>query len=41
MIRKGTVRIVFHEPIPVSGFTRETMPALMEQVRAAIGSSLG
>ena len=40
-IRRGSVRIVFHEPIPVSGFTRETMPVLMEQVRAAIASSLG
>jgi len=38
-IRKGTVRIVFHEPITVSGFTPETMPALMEQVRAGIASA--
>lgn len=40
-IRKGTVRIVFHEPIPVSGFSPDTMPALIEQVRASIASSLG
>ena len=40
-VRKGRVRIVFHEPVPVAGhYTRETMPALMERVRAAIASAL-
>jgi len=39
-IRKGRVRIVFHEPIAVSGHTAETMPELMERVRAAIASAL-
>ncbi|NTV81045.1 MAG: 1-acyl-sn-glycerol-3-phosphate acyltransferase [Candidatus Aminicenantes bacterium] len=39
-IRKGRVRIVFHEPIAVSGYTAETMPELMERVRAAIASAL-
>ena len=40
-VRKGKVRIVLHEPIPVAGrYTRETMPALMERVRAAIASAL-
>ena len=39
-IRKGPVRIVFHEPIAVSGYAPETMPALMERVRAAIASAL-
>jgi len=39
-IRKGTVRVVFHEPVPVEGYTAETMPALMERVRAAIASGL-
>ena len=39
-IRRGSVRIVFHEPIPVSGYTPETMPALMGQVRTAIQSGL-
>ena len=40
-VRKGQVRIVFHEPVPVAGrYTRETMPALMERVRAAIASAL-
>ncbi len=39
-IRKGRVRIVIHEPVPVSGYSPETMPELMERVRAAIASSL-
>lgn len=39
-IRRGRVRIIFHEPIDVSGFTPETMPALMERVRGAIASGL-
>jgi len=39
-IRRGRVRIVFHEPIPVSGCTRESIPGLMAQVRAAIASGL-
>lgn len=39
-IRKGKVRIVFHEPIAVSGYTAETMPELMERVRAAVASAL-
>jgi 1-acyl-sn-glycerol-3-phosphate acyltransferase len=34
--RPGTVRVVFHEPVPVAGHTPETMDALMEKVRAAI-----
>lgn len=34
--RRGTVRVVFHDPIPVVGCTVETMGALMEKVRAAI-----
>jgi 1-acyl-sn-glycerol-3-phosphate acyltransferase len=39
-IRKGPVRILFHEPIAVSGTTPETMPALMERVRSSIASDL-
>ena len=39
-IRRGPVRIVFHEPIAVSGYTPETMPGLMEQVRTAIAADL-
>jgi 1-acyl-sn-glycerol-3-phosphate acyltransferase len=39
-IRRGRVRIAFHEPIDVAGYSRETMPALIEQVRSAIASGL-
>lgn len=39
-IRRGPVRIVFHEPIDVAGYSAETMPGLMERVRAAIVSGL-
>jgi 1-acyl-sn-glycerol-3-phosphate acyltransferase len=34
--RKGTVRVMFHEPVPVTGYTAETMTGLMEKVREAI-----
>lgn len=34
--RKGTIRIAFREPIPVDGYTVETMGELMEKVRQAI-----
>lgn len=34
--RRGSVRTVFHEPVPSAGHTRETMRELMEKVRAAI-----
>lgn len=39
-IRGGPVRIVFHEPVEVAGSGPETIPALMERVRAAISSGL-
>lgn len=39
-IRQGRVRIVFHEPVVVAGYTRETLPVLMERVRGAIASGL-
>jgi len=39
-IRKGKVRIVFHEPIPVEGYSAEAMPELVERVRAVIASGL-
>jgi 1-acyl-sn-glycerol-3-phosphate acyltransferase len=39
-VRRGRVRIVFHEPIAAAGFSPETMPELMERVRAAIASAL-
>lgn len=34
--RRGTVRVVFHDAIPVAGYSVETMGELMEKVRAAI-----
>ncbi|HYA49409.1 MAG TPA: lysophospholipid acyltransferase family protein, partial [Burkholderiales bacterium] len=34
--RKGPIRVVFHEPVPVLGYSKETMGELMEKVRAAI-----
>jgi 1-acyl-sn-glycerol-3-phosphate acyltransferase len=37
--RRGTVRAVFHEPIPVAGHSAETMGGLMDKVRAAILST--
>lgn len=39
-IRRGPVRIVFHEPIDVSGYSAETVPALVERVREAIALGL-
>lgn len=38
--RSGEVRIVFHDPVPVSGYAVETMPELMERVRTAVASGL-
>jgi 1-acyl-sn-glycerol-3-phosphate acyltransferase len=32
----GPVKITFHEPVPVTGRTPETMPELMEKVRTAV-----
>jgi 1-acyl-sn-glycerol-3-phosphate acyltransferase len=34
--RRGTVGVVFHDPIPVAGYAPETMGDLMEKVRSAI-----
>jgi 1-acyl-sn-glycerol-3-phosphate acyltransferase len=34
--RKGTVRVIFHKPIPVIGFKVDTMAVLMGKVRDAI-----
>ena len=39
--RRGTVRVAFHDPIPVTGYTIETMAGLMEKVREAILSVEG
>jgi 1-acyl-sn-glycerol-3-phosphate acyltransferase len=38
-VRKGTVKIVFHEPVPVTGYGPERMPELTERVRRAIASA--
>jgi 1-acyl-sn-glycerol-3-phosphate acyltransferase len=40
LVRKGPVRIAFHEPVPVTGCTRETMVELIEKVKGAISSAL-
>lgn len=34
--RRGTVRVVFHDPIPLSGYALETISGLMDRVREAI-----
>jgi 1-acyl-sn-glycerol-3-phosphate acyltransferase len=39
-VRKGKVRIAFHEPVAVTGHTVESLPALMERVRTAIASAV-
>ena len=39
--RRGTVRVVFHEPLPVTGYTQDTMGDLMEKVRSVILSGEG
>ncbi|MCX6571290.1 MAG: lysophospholipid acyltransferase family protein [Candidatus Aminicenantes bacterium] len=40
LVRKGPVKITLHEPIPVTGYTQDTMAELMEKVRAAVSSGL-
>jgi 1-acyl-sn-glycerol-3-phosphate acyltransferase len=39
--RKGTVRICFHAPVPVEGFTRDNLDGLMDKVREAVLSAPG
>jgi 1-acyl-sn-glycerol-3-phosphate acyltransferase len=39
LVRKGSVRIVFHEPVPVTGYRRENLAELMEKVRAAVATA--
>ena len=34
--RKGTVSVAFHDPIPVTGYTIETLAGLMEKVKEKI-----
>ncbi len=40
LIRPGTVRVEFHEPVPVEGYTNETSAELMEKVRISIAGGL-
>jgi 1-acyl-sn-glycerol-3-phosphate acyltransferase len=39
-IRRGPVRIVFHEPIDISAYAPKALPELVERVRGAIASGL-
>jgi hypothetical protein len=34
--RPGRVRVIFHDPVPVHGYTKETMGELIERVRRII-----
>lgn len=38
--RPGTIRLVFHPPVPVEGYTAETLDELIARVRQAIASAL-
>jgi 1-acyl-sn-glycerol-3-phosphate acyltransferase len=40
LVRKGPVHITFHEPVPVTGCTRETLAELIEKVESAVSSAL-
>jgi 1-acyl-sn-glycerol-3-phosphate acyltransferase len=39
--RRGTVGVAFHDPVPVTGFTAETMAGLMDRVRETVLSARG
>jgi 1-acyl-sn-glycerol-3-phosphate acyltransferase len=39
--RRGEVGVVFHDPVPVAGYSPDTMGELMEKVRQAILSEMG
>ncbi len=39
--RRGRVRVLFHDPIPVAGQSAETMTVLMDKVRTAIEAGKG
>lgn len=39
--RRGTVRVSFHDHVPVPGFTAETMAGLMDKVRETVLSARG
>ena len=36
LVREGPVRIAFHEPVSVSGYTQDTLAELMAKVEAAV-----
>ena len=38
--KKGSIRVMFHPPVPVAGRAPETMAELMEEVRSRIASGL-
>jgi 1-acyl-sn-glycerol-3-phosphate acyltransferase len=40
-VKKGTVRVEFHEPVPVAGYRPETMSGLVDRVRDIIRSEGG
>jgi 1-acyl-sn-glycerol-3-phosphate acyltransferase len=40
LIQKGPVLITFHEPVPMTGCTGETMAELIEKVRGTVSSAL-
>ena len=40
LVRKGRVKITLHEPIPVTGYTQDTMAELVDRVKAAVSSAL-
>lgn len=39
-IRKGAVQIVFHEPVPVTGYAQDALAELMEKVKSLVSSAL-
>ena len=38
--KKGKVEVVFHPPVPVQGFDRDSLPGLLDRVRSSIQSGL-
>lgn len=40
LARRGKVRMVFHDPVPVTGHTPETLGGLMDEVRRAVLSGM-
>jgi 1-acyl-sn-glycerol-3-phosphate acyltransferase len=39
-IRRGRIRVAFHDPLPVAGLGRDDIPALMDRARAAVAAGL-